>query len=158
MKGLFAVLGLLVLGLFGCAGVFTASTPPPEWIPGEVSAQDDRLLLDVTALALQKSGFPIGTGVDPNALVIVSGWQNSLQPFRGKGWREQCEVRYEKQAPRKYKVAIRVRHEKNDDILQPLNLSYAKWIPEGDDADRARIVLQHIRSLLDTEIEVGRKP
>jgi len=132
--------------------------PTAVWVPGEVQAQDDRLLLDVTALALQKSGFPIGTGVDPNTLTIRSGWHNSLAPFKGKGYRELCEVRYEKQGARKYKVAVRVRHEKNDDLHRPLDLSYAEWVPEADDVDRARIVLQHIHSLLDTDIEVGEKP
>jgi hypothetical protein len=148
----------LVLGLgLAFAPACASSEPAPEWVSGEVTAQDDRLLLDVTALALQKSGFPIGTGVSPDALTIVSGWQNSLQPFRGKGWRAQCVVQYQKEAPRKYKIDVRVKKEKNDDILQPLNLSYAKWIPDPDDGDRARTVLQHIRSLLDTDIEVGEK-
>lgn len=147
---------LLVLSP-ACSNVLTKSDPPPQWVPGEVSAQDDRLLLDVTALALQKSGFPIGTGVDPGTLTIRSGWQNSLAPFRGKGWRELCEVHYVKKAPRKYTVGVRVQKEKNDDILRPLDLSYAKWLPEPDDTDRARVVLQHIKSLLDTDIEVGEK-
>lgn len=151
------VAALLLLG--ACAGTpFYKGDPPPVWVPGEVEAQDDRLLMDVTALALQKSGFPIGTGIDPGHLVAVSGWQNSLQPFRSKGYREQCEVHYERAGGRKYKVSIRVKREKNDDILRPLDLSYAKWIPDADDTDRARIVMQHIRSLLDTEIEVGAKP
>lgn len=143
---------------------FYTGDPPAQWVPGDadrpviLDAQDDRLLMDVTALALQKSSFPIGTGVDPGHLVAVSGWHNSLQPFRGKGYREQCEVHYERQGPRKYKVAVRVKREKNDDILRPLDLSYAKWIPDADDTDRARIVLQHLRSLLDTDIDVGQKP
>jgi len=156
---------LAALALVGAceSSPFSTGTPPPQWIPGDttplvIEAQDDRLLMDVTALALQKSGFPIGTGVDPGHLHVTSGWHNSLQPFRGKGYREQCEVVYERQVPRKYKVQVRVKREKNDDILRPLDLSYAKWIPDADDTDRARIVLQHIRSLLDTEIEVGEKP
>ena len=148
----------LCLALAASGAGCKSSEPDPQWIRAPVSAQDDRLLLDVTALALQKSGFPIGTGVDPNHLTVVSGWHNSLLPFRKTGYREQCEVRYERTAPRKYQVAIRVRHEVNEDIIAPLDLTHAEWVPEPDNVQRARSVMQHIRSLLDTDIQVGEKP
>ncbi len=135
-----------------------SNEPEPKWVKNQVGAESDRLLMDVTALAIQKSGFPVGSGIDPGALVVSSGWQNSLAPFRDKGWREQCEVRYERIGPRRYSVSIRVRREKNDDILRPLDLTYAQWIPDPDDTDRARNVMQHIRSLLDTDVDVGKKP
>jgi hypothetical protein len=157
-RSLLSVAALLLSACSTFSALTGSGEPTAQWVPGEVQAQDDRLLLDVTALALQKSGFPIGTGVDPNALTVHSGWHNSLAPFKGKGYRELCEVRYTKEAARKYKVEVRVRHEKNDDIHRPLDLSYAEWVPEADDVDRARIVLQQIHSLLDTDIEVGEKP
>jgi hypothetical protein len=128
------------------------------WVRHEVTAETDRLLMDVTALSLQKSGFPVGSGIDPGNLTVVSGWQNSLAPFRGEGWREQCEVHYEKSAPRRYQVSIRVKKEKNDDILHPLDITYAQWVKEPDDPMRARTVMQHIRSLLDTDLKVDEKP
>ena len=143
------LLALLVLG--ACA----SSRPKPVWIEREVGAGNDRLLMDVTALAIQKSGFPVGAGIDPGRLVAVSGWQISLHPFRGKGFRAQCEVRYQRIEGRRYKVSIRVRKEKNDDILRPLDLTYAKWEPVEDDPVRARMVMQHIHSLLGTEVSSG---
>jgi len=151
----------LVLSWFLLVSPFLAgcksSEPEGQWLQYEVEAQTDELLIEVTALSLQKCGFPIGSGVDPGHLRIVTGWHNSLAPFRGEGWREQCEVRYEKKTQRHYSVSIRVKREKNDDLLRPLDLTYAQWVPEPDNTDRARMVLQHIRSLLDTDVEVDLK-
>jgi len=150
-----AALACLVLGcLVGCK----ASEPEPKWIRKSVEAENDRLLIDVTALALQKSGFPVGAGIDPGNLTVLSGWHTSLAPFRGEGWREQCEVRYAKHAPRHYEVSIRVRRDKNDDLVHPLDITYAQWLPQEDDVDRSRAVMQHIRSLLETDVKVEEKP
>jgi len=134
-----------------------SSQPEPKWIKADVTAGNDRLLMDVTALSLQKTGFPIGSGIDPGQLTVVTGWNTSLAPFRGKGWREKCEVHYKKTADRKYEVSIRVQREKNDDILRPLDLTYAKWIPAEDNQERARYVLQHVRSLLGGDIQISEK-
>jgi len=144
---------LLVLALLSssCASL----EPKPAWIERAISAGSDPLLMDCTALAIQKSGFPVGSGIDPGRLVAVSGWHISLAPFRGKGYREQCEVRHERLSQGKYKVSIRVRRDKNDDILHPLDVSYAVWVPEPDNVDRARMVMQHIQSLLGTGVEIG---
>ena len=134
-----------------------SSQPEPRWVTADVTAGNDRLLMDVTALSLQKTGFPIGSGIDPGQLTVVTGWNTSLAPFRGKGWREKCEVHYKKTGPRKYEASIRVQREKNDDILRPLDLTYAKWIPAEDNQDRARHVLQHVRSLLGGDIQISEK-
>ena len=160
LPGLRAVPVLAALGLalvLGAAPGCKSSEPEPRWIKNQVEAETDRLLLDVTAIALQKSSFPVGSGIDPGNLTIVSGWRTSLAPFRGEGYREQCEVHYERKAPRKYEVAIRVRHEKNDDLVRPLDITYAQWVQMPDDVDRARTVMQHIRSLLETDIQVDEK-
>ena len=145
----------LALGLLGGC---KASEPEPRWIRKDVEAENDRLLIDVTALALQKSGFPVGAGIDPGNLTILSGWHTSLAPFRGEGWREQCEVRYVKKSPGHYEVAIHVRREKNDDLVHPLDIAYAQWIQEEDDVDRSRAVMQHVRSMLETDVKVEDKP
>lgn len=139
-------LALLCLLLAGCQ----LPPPTPEWREDRVVASSERILWEVTVLALEKTGFPIGAKLDPGKLEATSGWMISLAPFRGKGFREQCEVRYTPESDREYKVAVRVRREKNDDLLHPLDLSYAEWVPEPDNADRARIVLQYIRAMLAT--------
>ena len=134
-----------------------STTPDPVWIAKEVGAGSEPLLMDCTALAIQKSGFPVGAGIDPGRLVAVSGWHISLAPFRRKGYREQCEVRYERVSPGKYKCSIRVRHEMNDDILHPLDLTYAVWVAEADNVERARTVMQHIQSMLGPGVETAPK-
>ena len=48
-------------------------------------------------LSLEKLGFPVGSGLDPATLTAVTGWQNSLAPFRGRGYRRQAEVHFERQ-------------------------------------------------------------
>jgi hypothetical protein len=52
-------------------------------------------------------------------------------------------------------VEVRVRREKNDDLARPLDISYAQWKPEPDNQERAQVVLQYIRSMLDTGFQVG---
>ena len=151
-RSLPAVAFLVLAALFAsCSAMST--TPPPVWLEREIPAGSEPLLMDCTALAIQKSGFPVGAGIDPGRLVAVSGWHNSLAPFRGKGYREQAEVRYTRVSAGKYKASVRVRREKNDDILHPLDISYAVWKPEPDNVERARSVMQHIQSLLGTSVE-----
>jgi hypothetical protein len=142
----------------GFLGGCKSNEPMPKWIHTDVEAANDRTLIDVTAIALQKSGFPVGAGIDPGNLTVLSGWHTSLAPFRGQGWRERCEVRYVKKSPGHYEVAIHVRREKNDDLVHPLDIAYAVWIQEEDDVDRSRAVMQHLRSMLDPEVKVEEKP
>jgi hypothetical protein len=144
--------------LLAFAGSCKSDEPEGTWIKQDVEAENDRLLIDVTALSLQKSGFPVGAGIDPGKLTVVSGWHTSLAPFRGQGWREQCTIQYVKKAPRQYEMSIRVKKDKNDDLVHPTDISYAQWVAEPDDVDRARAVRQHILSLLGSSIEVQQKP
>ncbi len=139
-----------------CAGCLS-SEPEPAWVQGKVTAASDRVLREVTALALQKSGFPGGSGIEPGRLTATSGWYVSLAPFRGKGYREQCEVKYTPAGPNEYQVDVRVRREKNDDLVKPLDITYADWKPEPDNPEHAKIVLQYIRSMLGGSFEIGRK-
>jgi hypothetical protein len=139
-----------------CAGCLS-NEPEPAWVNAKVSAASDRVLREVTSLALQKSGFPGGSGIEPGKLTAVSGWHVSLAPFRGKGFREQCEVKYTPAGPNEYQVDVRVRREKNDDLVKPLDITYADWKPEPDNPEHAKIVLQYIKSMLGSSFEVGRK-
>lgn len=146
---------ILIAVLTLAATACQASQPKPEWLRQRVEASSERVMMDVTVMALEKCSFPVGTGIDPAGLVAVSGWRNSLAPFRGKGYRERCEVRYSAAGPRTWNVSVRVQREKNDDIVRPLDLTYAQWEPEADDPERAAMVLQYIRSLLGTGFQVG---
>jgi hypothetical protein len=147
-----AVLALALSFAFGCA-----IEPPAQWSTGTVTASSERVLWQVTVLALEKTEFPVGSRMDPATLTAISGWRISLAPFKGKGFREQCEVHYTAKGPREYDVQVRVRREKNQDIVQPLDLTYAEWEPDEDDVERAGVVMQYIKSLLGNEFNVGPK-
>ena len=134
-----------------------ATEQPANWANGTVTASSDRVLWQVTILALEKASFPIGARMDPSTLTATSGWFISLAPFRSKGFRAQCEVHYTPKGPREYDVHVRVRRDKNMDIVQPLDLTYAKWEADEDDVERAGVVLQYIKSLLGNEFAVGAK-
>jgi hypothetical protein len=151
LLALFA-LSIACVGFAGCA-----TEPTANYATGSVTASSERVLWQVTILALEKSHFPIGARMDPATLTATSGWFISLAPFRGKGYREQCEVHYTSKAPREYDVQVRVRREKNMDIVQPLDLTYAEWEADEDDAERAGTVLQYVKSLLGNEFAVGPK-
>lgn len=140
----FLTLAALCLGSHSCA----SSQSAEQWQPAEVSTASERVLAEVTRLTLDKNSFPGGTGLDPTSLSVVSGWNISLAPFRGKGFRERCHIRYTRQGTGKYLAEVRVERERNDDILRPLDLTYAQWEKDPDNLERARVVLQYLRSLL----------
>jgi hypothetical protein len=152
-RGLIPVLCLLACFFASC----WSTQPEPTWVQGKVGAASDRVLREVTALALLKSGFPGGSGIEPGKLTAVSGWHISLAPFRGKGYREQCEVKYTPVGTMEYQVDVRVRREKNDDIVKPLDITYADWTVEPDNPEHAQIVLQYIKSMLGSPFELSGK-
>ena len=131
-----------------CSSGCSTPRPAPVWVSGDVAAASERVAWEATRLALEKNNFPVGAGLDPAHMLAVSGWRQSLAPFRGKGFRERCHIRYERKSAGVYTVNLRVERERNDDIVKPLDLTYAEWKSEPDNPERARIVLQYIRSLL----------
>lgn len=154
---LVAFVALLPLSLAGLLTTGCASEPPADWVMSSVTASSERVLWQVTVLALEKTEFPIGARMDPGTLTATSGWKYSLAPFRAKGYREQCEIQYAHKGPREFDVRVRVKREKNMDIVQPLDITYAQWEPDADNAERAGVVLQYIKSLLGSEFAVGAK-
>jgi hypothetical protein len=147
------VLVVLAFGLFaGCA----STAPEPQWQTARVRAGNERLLLEVTEMALRKTGFPVGAGLDPANLSATSGWKISLAPFKGDGYREQAVVRFTREGGGSFKAEARVRRERNDDVVKPMDLTYAQWEPEPDDVERARVLLRFVQSLLSTGDEVVR--
>jgi hypothetical protein len=111
----------------------------------------------VTLLALEKSGFPPGTDLNPGDMVAISGWMMSLAPFKGDGYREQATVWLERLEGHQYQVDVRVVRERNESLTNPLDPTVAKWKTDADNLQRARLVLQHIQSELGTDFEVGVK-
>jgi hypothetical protein len=141
------------LGAAFLAGCSLTPKIDPEWVSDEFPATSERVLWQVTRMTLEKEGFPVGAGLDPSTVIATSGWRLDLAPFRGQGFREQAQVRFERLEPGRYKVEVRVRHEINQDIVRPLDPQYAEWEPAPDRTDRAHVLLQRIKSWMGTELE-----
>jgi len=144
---------LLLLGAACLAGCSTTPRIDPEWVSDEFPAASERVLWQVARMTLEKEGFPVGEGLDPSTLVASTGWRLDLAPFRSQGFREQAQVRFERLEPGRYKVGVRVLHEINQDVVHPLDPQYAKWEPAPDRTDRAHVLLQRIKSWMNTELE-----
>ncbi|MCE9593527.1 MAG: hypothetical protein K8S98_04980 [Planctomycetes bacterium] len=129
--------------------------PPAQWRKGEVAAASDNVLWEVVVLALEKESYPVGAGLDPSKGIAVSGWRSSLAPFKSKGWRARAHVEYERSAPGRYALQVRVEKATNEDLVRPLDPTYAEWKPAADDEERAGVLLQRIRSYLGGEIDVS---
>ncbi|MBL8859440.1 MAG: hypothetical protein JNL28_13090 [Planctomycetes bacterium] len=148
---------LLACLLAVCAAFSAAcqSRPPAQWVDATVEAPSDHLLWEVTLLSLQKTGFPLGTGLDRAQLLAVSGWNAQLAPFRSDGFRERAHIEYKPLGERKYGLKVRVEREINQDISHPLDLSYAQWEPDRDNVTRAQILLGYIKATLGPRLELN---
>jgi hypothetical protein len=146
-------------GLLWIGGCMTSK--PAEWVEAEVLAASERVLVEISVLALEKLDFPVGSGVDPTNLHAVSGWRNDLHPFRNQGQRTRAELRYERLGPaegspagaQRYRARVRVEREINKDIVRPLDLSYAQWESSPDDTETAKLLLTIVRSFLGTTLQ-----
>jgi len=148
MRSWIAIVSLSLGALFGSG--CGLPRPEPKWVGGELKVSSERVLWEATCLALQKNNFPVGAHMDEAHLKGESGYMHSLAPFRGKGFREKCFIVWTSLGEGKWHLEVRVERDRNDDISHPLDISYADWQPDPDNEDRARLVAQYIRSLLDT--------
>jgi hypothetical protein len=139
----------LALGSVACA-----TGKPSEWQTVEVRAASQRVLWQITAVAIEQEGFPIGAGLDPSTQIATSGWRLDLAPFKGQGFREQVQVKNERLEAGRFKLHVRVAKESNEDLVAPMDPSRAKWKKAPDDPERAQILIQRIKSLLGTELEL----
>jgi hypothetical protein len=140
---------LLAFGSAGCA-----SGGGGEWQTVELRAASQRVLWQITAVAIEQEGFPIGAGLDPSTQIATSGWRLDLAPFKSKGFRYQAQVKSERIEPGRFKLHVRVAKESNEDLVSPMDASRAKWKKAPDDKERAQVLVQRIRSLLGTELEL----
>jgi len=147
---------LLLLAAAGCKG--PGREPDPAWQVSDVAAPSDRVLWKVALLSLDRQGYPLGSGLDPSSMELVSGWKSQLAPFSGKGFRTRAELRMEPVEKGRWKVRARVAKQINKSLSRPLDPSYAEWKWVPDDTVSAQILLQHVRSFLETEIELRDRP
>jgi hypothetical protein len=146
----------LALCLSGCA-MFSSSANDPKWIEETVEPPNEVILQQVTIHSLNKVGFPIGTGIEAGKLGGMSGWNTSLAPFKGEGYRERCYVEFEPLGGKRYHMRVRVEKQTNEDIMHPLDLSYADWTPAPDNDTRAKLVVGQVRAFLNPQFRTTAK-
>lgn len=141
---------LLLAALASCGG---GSRVEPQWQNLEVKAPSDRILWKVANMALNNRGYPRGT-LDLAQMEVETGWRNDLAPFRGEGYRTKAHVAMEPLDRGVWTVDVRVQKAINMELERPLSLAHAEWKEVPDDVFAARVILQHIRSLLPDDIEL----
>ncbi|MFT7670225.1 MAG: hypothetical protein ACI8X5_002933 [Planctomycetota bacterium] len=147
---------LTVLSVFGGNSCYI---PHPEvWNAEEIPMCSTMRLWEITRMAMEKNGFPIvKIGFDPKDNITVSGWQRSLHPFKGRGIRERVYVRFRRsENAGQLVLGVRVEQQINENLAKPLDPEYADWQPSNDNPDRAKVVLQYMRSILGQELNIGR--
>jgi hypothetical protein len=121
-----------------------------DWTERTIAeAPPRRELLAYCSQAMAQAGYP-APRVDEARDAVVSEWRLELQPFAGAGRRFRATVElvgYDRDAAL---LRARVESEKNGEKGRPMDLALAKWEEMPDDANRARILLQHVVSLLET--------
>lgn len=125
-----------------------------RWQTLEVAAPSDRMVWQLTLLALQGQGYPLAAGTDPGARQVESGWKTDLQPFRGEGERRRAVVKLAPLGPGRWRLEGRVQCEHNQNLVAPLDPVRAEWKPAPDDEAAAKILLQHIGARLMPELEL----
>lgn len=151
-----------VLGaVFAAVGVGGACKMGPEhqpnWATAELAAPSENVLWAVASQELQRMGFPLGVGADPRQLIMSSAWKTQLAPFKGDGFRQRAEVRFEALESGRFAVDARVMREINNDIVRPLDPSHAKWESAPDDVETAQLLIQRIQARLGSKLEVGER-
>lgn len=142
---------LLLAALGSCSSA--PKEPDPAWSRAEVEAPSGRVLWEYAILALNKTGFPLGSQVDPTTLTAESGWKNTLLPFKGQGFRQKALVRIHPEGEGRYEVEVRVQKQTNEALARPTDLRYAEWEWTEDDAVAAGVLLHHIRAYLLPSLE-----
>jgi len=154
MRRLLQATLVLSLALFASC----AAPSGERWAPSEVPMCSTMRLWEITRIAMEKEGFVVvHRGFDPKTRMAVSGWDRDLHPFRGQGIRERAHVRYKASSNAgKLTLAVRIERQVNQNLAKPLDPEYADWEAGTDNPERAKVVLQYIRSMLGTQLEIGK--
>lgn len=150
---------VFLLALLPCLFASCLMSAPAEWAPSEIPLCSPQRLSEICRMALERDGLVLlNQGFDPRTRTLVSAWDKELHPFKGHGYRERAHIRYEAGTePGMLLLSVRVEREINENLAKPLDPQYAKWTEGPDNPERARILLQYVRSLLGTELNIGKK-
>jgi len=125
------------------------STPGGAWVEGDVPTVSDTVLWEMTRRAFRREGFPqTEPGFGPVDHTAKSGWRTKLAPFSGQGFRERVWVKYSKAGAGGLALKVRVEREVNKNRARPLDPQHADWERASDSVERARFILQNIKSAL----------
>jgi hypothetical protein len=147
-----ALLLLCASSLSSCA---TGMKADPVWVDGEVRTGSEQVLYQAILDGIARSRFTIGGGANKAQRTVVSNWQVELAPFRGDGFREKATVTWQRLEKSRFAVQVRVQREANQDIIKPLDVSYAEWEVRGDNGRRSHAILQRIKSIVGDDLEIG---
>lgn len=118
------------------------------WVERRVSeAPPRRELLGYCAQAVAQAGYP-APKVEESRDAARSEWRLELQPFAGAGRRYRATLEIVEASAGAATLRARVEAEKNGEQARPMDPVLAKWESMPDDQGRARILLQHLVSLL----------
>jgi hypothetical protein len=150
---------LLALGAFAFAGCSSTQgyERTGEWVEADITIASDRVLRQVASIALERNGFPPGTGEAGDFSVVTSGWKVILQPFKSDGTRAKAHVAYTEKDAQTWTVAVRVEKQTNEELAKPLDLGLAKWEDAPDDNEAATRILEYMRTIVGTEFKLGPK-
>lgn len=131
------------------------SPPKPDWVEREFTAPSENVMWEVVRRSLSRMGFPQGAGMDHASLAAESGWRTQPSVSKDKGFRLRAIVEIDPQGDQRYLVRSHVQKQKNTSIVNPSDPTYAEWKWEPDDVESARLLIQHMRTYLDTTLELG---
>lgn len=144
---------LLATPLGAC--MFGRGEPKPSWRTTEVTAVTEHVLWLFATDVLKRQGFPVGTGANPVDLTVRTGWRSDLAAFSGDGRRRFAELKLVPLGDKRWEVSVRVATQANMALANPLNPRYAEWEWREDDETRADVLLQAIRSSIQTPLELN---
>lgn len=146
-----AVALLLPLTTFACAlGGDGGRDAGAAWVEAVVDpAPPRRDLLEMGLMAMVQAGYP-GAEVDEARDAVDSEWRTNLQPFAREGTRRRATLVFEPRSEGGFHARARVELQVNQELEDPLNPYAARWEPAGEDPAAARVVLQHLLSLVAT--------
>lgn len=120
------------------------------WIERPLAeAPPQRELLAYCQQAMGQAGYPRAR-VEESRGAVESDWRLELQPFASAGRRYRATIEVDGAAGGAATLRARVETEKNGEQGRPMDPVLAKWETMPADPDRARILLQHVVSLLVT--------
>lgn len=151
------VLGAAFAAASLCGACKMGPQHEPNWSVAEFEAPSENVLWAVASQELQRMGFPLGVGADPRQLIMSSAWKTQLAPFKGDGFRQRAEVRFQARDSSRFEIQARVVKEINNDLVRPLDPSYAKWESAPDDVESAKLLIQRIQARLGSKLEVGER-